>query len=413
MGSILSEDEEKVKESQISENFTMSEISQKNKSPQESELQKEQKESKQDNESDENPKIIKEDKVEEKKNSKDNKEIVSIQKKAKIVNIEAESEDDKNSIEPIIIHYPQNDREEEKSNENVKKKIEESKENKYDDFNDLTFPIITFKKPEESKNSECDSLSALNNALAKNQIDFYNMNLKIPDNLPLNNKFSNQVPTLVQTSIINPLDNSGQSAIPNYFIGFNPLSKNTLRRKFHNDYNFSQFFPITISCSIDTHNSRKYRSKFVENEKEFFNKIIKIADVKNITEFWEVFQHLKKPDQCPIGTDYHVFKKGIVPMWEDNMNKDGGKLSVLLTWKYANLIWEEVVFNFSKGLLPYYIFINGIVISLRPKFLVLSFWVKTKNNSIVEKIRNALSNMLQTPSNNCFDFIAFNSSEVV
>ena len=104
----------------------------------------------------------------------------------------------------------------------------------------------------------------------------------------------------------------------------------------------------------------------------------------------------------------YIFKKGIVPMWEDNMNKEGGKLTVLLTFNYSNLIWEEVTFNFCKGLLPFYGYINGIVISARQKFLILSFWIKTKNNHIVEKIRFALGNLLQTPSSNCFDFIAFN-----
>ena len=95
-------------------------------------------------------------------------------------------------------------------------------------------------------------------------------------------------------------------------------------------------------------------------------------------------------------------------MWEDENNKTGGKLSVLLTWKYANVIWEEVTFNFAKGLLPHFEYINGIVISMRAKFVVLSFWIKTNNSTIVEKIRNALSVMIQAPSTNCIDFIQFN-----
>ena len=95
-------------------------------------------------------------------------------------------------------------------------------------------------------------------------------------------------------------------------------------------------------------------------------------------------------------------------MWEDNMNKDGGKLSVLLTWKYADIIWEEVAFSFSKGLFPYFDNLNGIVISMRPKFVVLSFWIKTNTKTVVEKIRNSLSGMMQAPSANCIDFIPFN-----
>ena len=49
-------------------------------------------------------------------------------------------------------------------------KIEDNNVNKIQGINDLIFPIITIRKPEENKNSECDSLSALNKALSKSQI---------------------------------------------------------------------------------------------------------------------------------------------------------------------------------------------------------------------------------------------------
>ena len=317
--------------------------------------------------------------------------------------------DDKTSIEQRSGHSSYN-KEEEKIKEVANDKKEEIKKNndeKIERINDLVFPIIKAKKLEESKISECDSLSALNNALSKSQISFYNMNLKIPYNLSNKNISSSQISS-EQNLITDSMNNSSLLFNHSYFKNPNPFAKNHLGRKYQQNYNLSHFVSVTLSCSLDTHNVGKYRKKFVQNEKEFFSKIIKIGDVSNIDEFWQFFQHMKKPSHCPPGTDYHVFKKGIVPMWEDNMNKDGGKLSVLLTWKYSNLIWEEVTFNFCKGLLPYYENINGIVISMRPNFVVLSFWINTKNNNIVEKIRYALSNLLQTPSSNCFDFISFN-----
>ena len=207
--------------------------------------------------------------------------------------------------------------------------------------------------------------------------------------------------------------NSSYKIYPNNFNVFNSKNNNIqYQNQFQNQSNYSTFNityfnPITFSCSMDTYTMKKSKLKPIQKEQQFFEKIIKIADVSNINEFWEVFQHLKKPNQCPIGSDYHVFKKGIFPMWEDKLNMDGGKLSVLLTKKYANVIWEEVIFNFSRGLLPYYDYINGIIISMRSKYMVLSFWIKCNNNSMVEKIRNALSGLLQTPSSNCIDFIPF------
>ena len=274
---------------------------------------------------------------------------------------------------------------------------------------DFFFPIINTKATEESKNQIADIPLTSNKAPQdQSPIDFSSLNLKNPSdiksksNLPTSHKF----PMNMNTNSNFPL-NWSQYYIPNFFLGANPYAQEFFGKKFFENSNLSNFIPLSISCSLDTHNKPKTKAKSLE-QKEFFEKIIKIADVSNVTEFWEVFQHIKKPSQCPIGTDYHIFKKGIIPMWEDENNKNGGKLSVLLTWKYANVIWEEVTFNLAKGLLPHFEYINGIVISMRPKFVVLSFWIKTNNNTIVEKIRNAMSVMIQAPSTNCIDFIPFN-----
>ena len=258
---------------------------------------------------------------------------------------------------------------EDKDKESIPKEQEKEQKSEKDSPNDYIFPIVNNfnTKLEESKNTDPSSTYKIS------PNDFRSLNLNIPENLKPKNKNQSQNQNTISNSI----------------------------------FNMSHFNPITFSCSLNTHSVKKSKSKPIQKEQEFFEKIIKIADVSNINEFWEVFQHLKKPNQCPTGSDYHIFKKGIFPMWEDKLNMDGGKLSVLLTIKYANVIWEEVAFNFSQGLLPYYDYINGIVISMRPKFMVLSFWIKCGNNSLVEKIRNALSGLLQTPSSNCIDFIPF------
>ena len=237
-------------------------------------------------------------------------------------------------------------------------KQNESEPNPINDFN---FPVVNFQKSiEDSKNSE-----------TSNSKEFKKL-CNIPEKFKIHDNENQKINT--QFFIENP----------NYII------------------------PITFSCSSNTYSNPKSKNTKI-NQKEFLEKIIKIADVTTLSEFWEVFQHLQKPSNCPIGTDYHVFKKGISPMWEDESNKEGGKLSVLINLEYSSIIWEEVIFNFAKGNLPYFDFINGVVLSKRPKFSVLSFWVKSYNNNykIVEKLRKAFSNLLQTPSNNCFDFIPF------
>ena len=319
-------------------------------------------------------------------------------------NIQKEVIDNLSSLESGIDSMSLNKQE----NEESKVNIEDKNITTFNSVDDFFFPIVNNKSQEESKNSEVNIISTKSKESQEKPNNFSSINLKIPDNIkPISNISTS--PTTSMNMNMNLPQNIGQMFSPNFSISPNPMTIDFFGLKFFKNYNLSFFVPITFTCSLDAHKGRKSQNKSKQEEKEFFEKIIKIADVENMSEFWQVFQHLKKPNQCPIGTDYHIFKKGIIPMWEDEMNKHGGKLSVLLTWKLTNIIWEEATFNFAKGLLPHYEYINGIVISMRPKFAVLSFWIKTNTSSAVEKIRNALSVMLQAPSPNCIDFIPFNN----
>ena len=42
---------------------------------------------------------------------------------------------------------------------------------------------------------------------------------------------------------------------------------------------------MTFSCSVDTHKGRKSQNKTKEEEKAFFEKIIKIGDASNVSTF--------------------------------------------------------------------------------------------------------------------------------
>ena len=255
------------------------------------------------------PNIIIEVKVEHNE-FMDEKNDVKLEKKSEniVTNNSCENiHDDKTSIEQSSGHSSYN-KEGEKIKEVGNDKKEEIKINndeKIEKINDLVFPVITAKKLEESKISECDSLSALNNALSKSQINFYNMNLKIPYNFSNKNISSSQLSS-EQNLITDSMNNSSLLFNQSYFKNPNPFAKNHLGRKYKQNFNLSHFVSVTLSCSLDTHNVGKYRKKFVQNEKEFFSKIIKIADVSNINEFWQFFQHMKKPSQCPPGTDYLI-----------------------------------------------------------------------------------------------------------
>ena len=41
--------------------------------------------------------------------------------------------------------------------------------------------------------------------------------------------------------------------------------------------------------------------------------------------FWEIFNNLKPASTLVPNSNYHIFREGVIPMWEDDANKKGGK----------------------------------------------------------------------------------------
>ena len=68
-----------------------------------------------------------------------------------------------------------------------------------------------------------------------------------------------------------------------------------------------------------------------------------------------------------------MIKEPIKPMWEDEYNKNWGKISIQLRKDYTTIIWEEMIFALIGGILPKEMKeeeINGIVVTSIGKNLI-------------------------------------------
>eukprot|EP00523_Entomoneis_sp_CCMP467_P008799 CAMPEP_0168734724 /NCGR_PEP_ID=MMETSP0724-20121128/8962_1 /TAXON_ID=265536 /ORGANISM="Amphiprora sp., Strain CCMP467" /LENGTH=266 /DNA_ID=CAMNT_0008781839 /DNA_START=44 /DNA_END=841 /DNA_ORIENTATION=+ len=128
-----------------------------------------------------------------------------------------------------------------------------------------------------------------------------------------------------------------------------------------------------------------------------------IASVKTVESFWEVYNYLKRPSDLPTTTDYHFFRNGIKPTWEDSNNAKGGKWIVRLPKGLASRYWEEMILaliggQLSPGLIPNDE-VCGCVLSVRYAEDILGVWNKTATDrEMVERIRDAIKKCLQLPS---------------
>jgi len=121
--------------------------------------------------------------------------------------------------------------------------------------------------------------------------------------------------------------------------------------------------------------------------------IKRVISFDSVEEFWGLYNNIVPPSQLPQKANYYLFKEGIIPAWEDEANKNGGKWSIQLPkdknrgnvdkmWLYTML--AAIGETFDPLLTPTdpndpqpQSLITGVIVSTRPQFYRLSIWTRT------------------------------------
>ncbi|KUF85584.1 Eukaryotic translation initiation factor 4E type 2 [Phytophthora nicotianae] len=132
---------------------------------------------------------------------------------------------------------------------------------------------------------------------------------------------------------------------------------------------------------------------------ESYEKSIKgLGDFKTVQDFWRIYNHLVRPNDLPNTMDYHLFKTGIKPMWEDPANRRGGKWMVRLRKGIASRYWEDLVLAIIGEQFDVGNEICGAVISIRYNEDIISLWNRNAdNNEACYRIRDTMRKVLNLP----------------
>jgi translation initiation factor 4E len=61
--------------------------------------------------------------------------------------------------------------------------------------------------------------------------------------------------------------------------------------------------------------------RFANPEIEWKDNLTNCGTFDTIEDFWRIYNNLKPASTLSVNSNYHVFREGIVPMWEDPNNK--------------------------------------------------------------------------------------------
>jgi len=101
-----------------------------------------------------------------------------------------------------------------------------------------------------------------------------------------------------------------------------------------------------------------------------------------VEEFWRYWNHIVPPSRMELNSNYHLFKKGVKPMWEDPQNSNGGKWILTVKGNRAAIdrYWENLVLGMIGETLDPESEICGAVISRRKQGDRIALWTRTKQD---------------------------------
>eukprot|EP01099_Mayorella_cantabrigiensis_P003465 TRINITY_DN265_c0_g2_i1.p1 TRINITY_DN265_c0_g2~~TRINITY_DN265_c0_g2_i1.p1 ORF type:complete len:259 (-),score=45.67 TRINITY_DN265_c0_g2_i1:362-1138(-) len=157
--------------------------------------------------------------------------------------------------------------------------------------------------------------------------------------------------------------------------------------------------------------NRRIQGARTQNYENYEKNIKKIASFDTAEQFWSYYNHLVRPNELPVTSDYHLFKRGIKPMWEDKANVSGGKWIVRLPKGMASRSWEDLIIAMMGEQFDVGEEICGCVISIRYQSDIISIWNRNATDTEVKnKIRDTLSTVLNLPSNALMEYKGHESS---
>ncbi|OZJ05458.1 hypothetical protein BZG36_01644 [Bifiguratus adelaidae] len=158
--------------------------------------------------------------------------------------------------------------------------------------------------------------------------------------------------------------------------GSNANGNDAITTVFQDPVNYNVIHPLQNQWTLwfDNPGKKANAQSWSQNLKE-------LITFNSVEEFWGVYNNVVKVSDLAISSNYHLFKKGVRPEWEDPENTNGGKWVIQFprgkTGEEINNIWLYTVLACIGEAFPYEDEICGAVVSVRKIFYRISLWTKT------------------------------------
>lgn len=160
----------------------------------------------------------------------------------------------------------------------------------------------------------------------------------------------------------------------------------------------------TLGTDIRTlyYDSKTYKPDAVKKKADLLNpweaSLLHVGTFDTVEGFARHMNNVRLPSGLVKGANYHLFKDGIKPLWEDPANKNGGKWVMLVRGQQSlvDSIWSNLSMALVGQVLDPMDSVCGIVVSARPKMDRIQVWTRGRDdypalNALANRIMSAMA----------------------
>ncbi|KAF2260450.1 eukaryotic translation initiation factor 4E [Lojkania enalia] len=189
-----------------------------------------------------------------------------------------------------------------------------------------------------------------------------------------------------------------------------PTNDSEIRTVFDDPENFNVKHPLMNTWTL-------WFTKPPSGKGDNWNELLKeVISFDSVEEFWGIYNNITPTSDLALKSDYHLFKKGVRPEWEDTQNKHGGKwafqfkdkksINIDALWLHVMLaaIGENLEDEDDKEVM-------GVVVNVRRGFYRIGLWTRTvgkgrgdQGKQVLEKIGRRFKQALQLKETEMVEF---------
>ncbi|KAI9799904.1 MAG: eukaryotic translation initiation factor 4E [Piccolia ochrophora] len=150
---------------------------------------------------------------------------------------------------------------------------------------------------------------------------------------------------------------------------------------FHDADNFNVKHPLMHSWTL-------WFTKPPSGKGDNWNDLLKeVVTFDSVEEFWGIYNNITPTSDLALKSDYHLFKQGVRPEWEDSQNKHGGKWAYQFKEKRAvpiDDLWLHVMLAAIGETLESEDDgeVMGVVVNVRKGFYRIGLWTRTVGKAV-------------------------------